>query len=644
MTLSNSIVLGFLRFFVLFLFLYLINKKWINKSPSNNFVEFVVLQWFKYGAILGIIIFVTVQLNIFDLLNTLFILILLITIELIGIQNLKNPFIYFNLKIKNILIKRLKKIELSTTLKSWFSIKKKENDYLNHYFQYFLIGLGIVVTLIARFYFLKYDLYLLSNSWNSDLESMFNIDNQYWFYPNNTIVGELAYTNFYAKVFDVSPEIALQSMGIFEAILLVIVLFWLIKKCSYSEFFAPIVTALSFALFLTIIPVNLNFLTQRNPIFLALTIAIPSFYFLLNPNELKLKRISFFLFFLCAYISIGLIDLFTFCILIPPFVLVSVFLSNKNFTVRYWLAFGAFLLSVLLIFGGYYIMCEIFQIDFNDFLRSNIISVNSYTYNPQLIIPINTLVNYYTIVAFGSSIVALFFIIIQKEYWNNSLAFLLYFLLLIALLKITNTWVDKDLMLQAMAVFFPIIIGISIGIFLRIVTPITKRFHSISNYLTAFSSFAVVYFSIDLQRLALQKIIKPNDFSLQILAVYDKIHSDYFPFSFAVVDQNTTQIISENNHYFINYSEFLDSYLSKDAIYFKNLKNQNYLKKNPQIILPNSILLFVYNDENAEKIIENLNVLKKRGRTINIFQSNENFKVYEIINIPNSSKISDLIF
>ena len=153
-----------------------------------------------------------------------------------------------------------------------------------------------------------------------------------------------------------------------------------------------------------------------------------------------------------------------------------------------------------------------------------------------------------------------------------------------------------------------------------------------------------MYFAIDLQKGALINIPKSNDFSLQILAVYDKIHSDYFPFSFAVVDQNTTQIISENNHYFINYSEFLESYLSKDAKYFKNYKNQSYFKKNPQNVLPNSILIFIYNDENAKNILKNLNVLKKRGRTIKLFQTNENIKVYEIVNVPNSSKISDLIF
>jgi hypothetical protein len=195
-----------------------------------------------------------------------------------------------------------------------------------------------------------------------------------------------------------------------------------------------------------------------------------------------------------------------------------------------------------------------------------------------------------------------------------------------------------------MAVFFPIVIGFSVGIILRIVNPLTKRIHKIHNYLTAISSFVVVYFAIYLQRTVLYEITKPNDLTLQILKVYDEIHSNYFPYSFAVVDQNTTQIISENNHYFINYSEFLDSYLVKDATYFKHFKNYNYLKKNPQVVLPNSILLFIYNDENAKKIVKLVEVLKKRGRLIKLIQSNANFKVYEIINVPNSSKISDLIF
>ena len=61
-------------------------------------------------------------------------------------------------------------------------------------------------------------------------------------------------------------------------------------------------------------------------------------------------------------------------------------------------------------------------------------------------------------------------------------------------------------------------------------------------------------------------------------------------------------------------------------------------------MLPNSILLFIYNDENAKKIVKLVEVLKKRGRLIKLIQSNANFKVYEIINQANSSKTTDLIF
>ena len=645
MTLSNSVILGFFRFFVLFLFLYLINKKWINQSSTNNFVEFVVLQWFKYGAILGIIIFVTVQLNIFDLLNTLFILILLITIELIGIQNLKNPFIYFNLKIKKALIKRLKKIEFNPSLKSFFLIKKKDsNSNGNHYLLYFLFAFSIIITFLGRFYFLKYDLFLLSSSWNNDLEAMFNLDRQNWFYPNNNLLGELAYINFYAKIFDVSPEIALQSMGVFEAILLSMLLFWLMRKCTSSEYFIPTITAISFATFLTIIPVNLNFLIQRNPIFLALTFAIPTFYFLLNPNELKLKRISFFLSFTFAFVIIGLIDLFTFCVLVPPFILVSIFLSNKSNNFRFFVALASFLSSLVLLFGIYYTMCYNLEIDFIDFIHSNLISVASYTYFPQLIFPINSLIFYYVISTFLALAIILYRALIFKENWNISVAFLVYFLCLIIVLKIDNTWIDKDLIIQSFTIFFPIVFGIVVGVLFESFNSITIKNKKTLNFSTLISLVVIVYFSVTLQKNTILKFQLSDQQPLQILSIYDQIHSDYFPFSFAVVDQNTTQILSENNHYFINYSDFMASYLQKDALYFSNYKKLNYFKSHPNEVLPNSILIFIYTNVNTKKLFNLLKILKQRGREINIFYQSTDLKVYEIINQPNSSKTTDLIF
>lgn len=644
MTLSNSLLLGFLRFFVMFLFLYYINKKWINESSTNTFVEFVVLQWFKYGALLGIVIFITVQLNIFDLLNTLLILILLLIIELIGIQNLKNPVIYFNTKIKGFLIKKLKNIELYPTIKSWLVSKKKINIRNNFFFVYFLAGFVVIVTFISRLYFLKYDLYLLSNSWSNDLELVFNMDKQNWFYPNFGVVGEVAYTNFYAKFFDVSPEVALQSMGGFEAILLTIIIFWLVQKCTHSKYFAPTLAALSFGLLYTIIPINLNFLTQRNPIFLALTFAIPTFYYLQNPSQLKLKRISFFLSFIVAFVTIGLIDLLTFCILIPPFVLISVGFSFKTKSILSWIALSSYLISVFVVFAIYYIMCLHFEIDFKDFMHSNLISVISYTYIPQLIIPINLLINYYFILGIIAIIGSVSLIFFLKKDLKNTFIFLLYSVFLIVLIRIKSPWIDADLILQAMIIFFPIMIGLSLGILVQTVSKLSERAVQFESYLTVISTFVFLSFTYYFQKNALLKFTNSDTLPVQILGVYDKIHSEYFPFSFAVVDQSTTQIVSENNHYFINYSEFLGDYLKKDAVYFKNYKQSNYFKQNPQDVLPNSILLFIYEDENKKKLLNELHILRKRGREIQLFYASEKFNVFEIINEPKSSKISDLIF
>jgi hypothetical protein len=92
-----------------------------------------------------------------------------------------------------------------------------------------------------------------------------------------------------------------------------------------------------------------------------------------------------------------------------------------------------------------------------------------------------------------------------------------------------------------------------------------------------------------------------------------------------------------------------------DSINFRNKRNKIYLKNNPQYALTNSLLVFIKDDN---KVIENkssknalstlliveLQKLKKRGRTINLYYNSQLIKVYEIVNEPKNSKISDLIF
>ena len=82
-----SIALGFFRLCLLLLFLYYMNRKLINSSRSNNFLDFIIRLWFKYGSITGLVVFATIQLGIYNLVNILIIMGIILLIDVIGFDN-----------------------------------------------------------------------------------------------------------------------------------------------------------------------------------------------------------------------------------------------------------------------------------------------------------------------------------------------------------------------------------------------------------------------------------------------------------------------------------------------------------------------------------------------------------------------------
>ena len=654
MLITSSILFGFIRLTLLLLFLFYLNRKWVNGSVSNTFLSFLVQQWFKFGSYIGIVIFVTIQLGIYDLFNCLLLFALIIALESIGFKNLRICKSFFDRKVKSITHKILKGIELNKIDYSWSVLKKKIWIQQNNMILVVLLFIITLLTFISRIYFFKYDLYSLSGSWISDLEKILDFDKQKWFSNGITVSGDLAFVNFYSKIIGVSPEIALQSTGIIVSIFISIIVFWTIKIITLSNYFAPIIGALSFSLLYTVSPVNINFLLQNNAQFLALTFAIPTMVFSLKPSLLKTKKINYFFSFLFVYITIGLIDLFTLYFLIPPFLIISILLTRNIRSKRFWIGLGAYCASagvVLLIYG---IASYHFETNFKMFLHTNLLSVNSYTYVPQLVIPLENLIKYYFVAAFIGIVILLKFTFYNKEDWKASFAFLIYFLTIICLGHIENPWIDFDLIIQALPVFIPIIIGICFAVIVRVFNPIFAPFEQYNKYAIGVLIGGIFFSAMKYQKNSLTKITESDTTPREILEVYDQISSTYFPYSFAVVNNNSTQIISENNHYFINYDSFLNEYPAQDSIYFKNIKNPNFFKKNPKYVIPKSVLLFIYNDNKKSfynsqdtisvALMSQLKVLQKRGRKIELFHSNSNFKVYEIINEPKSSKISDLIF
>jgi hypothetical protein len=389
---------------------------------------------------------------------------------------------------------------------------------------------------------------------------------------------------------------------------------------------------------------------------MGLTFAIPSMVYILKPDVINFKKTNFFMSLVICFFAIGLIDLFTLLILMPPFFIIALVFVNKNYLAFKWIALAAYITGTAAVLTTYYLMCQYYQNDFLIFLQSSLISVTSFTYMPNLIIPFEELLKYYQYGSLFSIIILPFLIWYKKEEWKPSLVFMLYFNLLVTLSFIHVEWIDTDLLRLALSVFIPICFGISVAVILRLLFPLYKRFLRFKIAIAVVVSLLVFSGILFTQITPLQNIKTSDKTPRMVLDAYDKILHEYFPHSYAVVNDNIAQTMSVNKHFFINYEDFLFSYLDSDSIYHHNRKKPRFFVENPQYVIPKSVLVFVYHDNTETEnhfadqnqleplLKEHINTLEKRGRNVSLYYESPYVNVYEIVNEPKSSKIDDLIY
>ncbi len=654
---TSSILFGFLRLSGIILFLFYLHRKFVNVKRHENFLDFIITNWFRYSSILIVMIFILVQLNAYNLFNCLVIFSLIITIDIIGIKNLANPRNYFNTQIKAALLNFLRNIENKKSFWFWFSFDTSNKEKNNNTFILILTIFIGAITFASRYYFIIYDNYSLSDAWIYDLNKVIQFDNQYWFTYELATDAELAFVNFYGKITDVSPEIALQVISILESTLIAIIIFWILNKLTPSKILAPTIASLFFALVYVLTPLNIYFLLKGNPMFLALTFALPAFVFYLKPTLLIITKISYFTGFVIVFVAIGLIDLFTLIILIPPFLIIGLLFTKQKYKRLNLIVFLSYLLAIGLLYGVYSFACYFQRTELLDYLQSNLLSVSSYTYVPQLILPYKLIVFYAQLSTFIGLFLIILLVIIKKENWRSAFVFFLYFNFLIALTYIKSEWIDIDVLYNSLSIFIPIIIGFNAAIVIRILNFVFYKLEKFSPITVSAIAITMIYFSIEYQKENINLLTESDQTPKEILNAYDKIYQTFFHLKYSVVNDPATEVISTNKHFFINYDFFLEDYLKRDAIYFKNIKDPKFLVKYPEYTLTKSVLVFVLNDKsktenNAFAANKNLNSLlekrlaelKKRGRKINLFYKTDVLKVYEIVNEPEESKISDLIF
>ncbi len=649
----TSITTGIFRLSLLWLFLFYCSKIGMKYNKKLDLIDFIVSKWFNYGSIMIVIIFGLVALNLYDLFNVIFILSVYVLFDIYQFKNIKQIYKGVVKKVNRSLIFIVKHIELNEPLSYWFSIKAKQKQKNKGVIAFCVLLLISVVTFVFRTSLFKYDKYVLSALWIEDLNKVISYNYHNSFDNLNVVEGEYMLINFYSKLVNISPEVSLESFGVLQPICLSIVLIWVIKKIGNISYTIPIITALIFALFIGITPININFITQQQSLFLALTLAIPLMVYIAKPEHLSSVFLIYFFKILIAFIAIGLIDVFVLLIILPPFIVIIVLQPMLTHIKYRLLTVLAFLLAFLIICISYKILDNSFELI--HFLKINLIAISSFTYLPHLIIPYNSLMNWVLI----ASIISVLGII-RMYYYNKSLnrlclLFLGYYIAIMILNRLNLILIDIDLFYRAMAVITPLIVGINILVYSKSINSFFKIHLKRTKYL--FPSLLLLMLSYGCyssRHKVLFVISEVKNNSKEILEVYDDINSDYLPYTYAVVNNNKAQLFSEQKHFFISYENFNTDYMKRDSIYQTHKNDSEILKIYPEYTLPQTVLVFIYKNGIKQNTVENikdsnktkelLGKLKQKGRKTTVFYESETIKVFEIINKPKSSKVVDLIF
>lgn len=656
MILSSSILVGFIRLVLLLMFLYYCNNKLVKREYSHNLLQFIVNEWFKYGSLSLVVVFVLIQFNAYSLVNYVLIMSFIIVVDVVGIKNFKNPVRYFKDAAKSRFFEFLKDSENRKPVRELLRLERPKKIKDDRIFIFYAVLILIIMAFVGRYYFYMYDTYLLSDLWVANLNKLILFDENIWFDGTVSVEGELAVSNLYSKLVDVSPEVGLQSLAILEDIILSLVVFWTIRKITPSRVLAPMIAFLTYVYLYTFSPVEIHYLLQNEPVLMGLTFAIPCMVYTLKPDAINFKKTNYFISLTICFFAIGLIDLFTLLILMPPFFIIALVFVNKHYLSFKWLALSAYVIGTGSVLAMYYMMCDYYQNDFLIFLQSSLISVTSFTYMPNLIIPFDELITYYQYGSLFSIIILPFLIWYKKEPWKPSLVFMLYFNLLVTLSFMHVEWIDTDLLRLALSVLIPVCFGITVAVLLRLLQPAYRKvlpFKIPIAVMVSLLAFGGILYS---QKEPLSNVKTSDKTPRMVLDAYDEILHEYFPYSYAVVNDNIAQTMSVNKHFFINYEDFLFSYLESDSIYHHNKKKPRFFIENPQYVIPKSILVFVYHDNSETEnyfadqnqleplLKEQIQTLKKRGRKVSLYYESPFVNVYEIENEPRSSKIDDLIY
>jgi len=658
---TPSMFWGPLRLMLFFGLVYLINLISIKKKSARRGMDYFVMRYLVVISLLTIVTMVLTQLDAYDLLVVISILVAVLLFNFLRLKKGKPILTQLeNIRRRSILYI----IRATENRRSWISLRnfrktnnqisKKELDRKLLKYQMFVGAILAVIAYGSRYYFFKYDSYLLSDLWYSDLAHLKDLSLQHWFFNHGTMMGEFAIISFYSQITGITDDIALTSFGLIEAALLTLSLFWTVNKLMGNTVVSGMVAGLSFTALYVLLPLNINLITQPKSVFLALSIVLPYLVYQIYPIAQKNRPRQFIISQVVLLLGIFFIDFFVFVWIVPLGIAIcSIFQINSN---RSLVAstISSYLLAMVTGLGILLLASLHQDTNLSSYLYSNLFNYNSYTYTPQLILPLAQLEIIYVTASLAWLGIAVFLYSKKAKYKGlNMIASLTSAIMIISSMDLT--FIDNDLMLQVVCVFIPILIT---GIMYSLYVTLVYLMKTDTLQLTSKIGLALVVFGIIIWQIPMDRIDSyptKNPVYGEIINVYDRMNTELLPYSYALVHNDRNARLSDGNQYFLDYKTFIDEYPERDLVYEQHKTDEYYLKNHPDIVLPQSVMVIIYEENKVvegeniinriqqQKVMDLLQILEKRGRTIKPYYKTENITVYEIINIPKSTRVMDLL-
>lgn len=634
-------------FLLIFILIVLKYNKIKRINDSNQLLDLLVKKGMQFFCVLIVTQFLCIQIGVYDGFIVSLILFLLLFFDHFKTFNLKNIFIRIQQRWKKTLLKTVEKLENKErifNLRPFFT-RKKELQNKNILFSIFLV---IILTIAGSFFYLKYDHYLFSSVWFETLK-MVNYKNQQIFFTEFVYPeGLYSFINYLSRITNASTEISIYFYSIIQLIALMIVLYWFVLKTTRSKVIIPLTICIFFLLGFTFLPVNITSFFQSNSIHLSFVILFPIFYFFWRPGAFKERGRKNVLWFIIFFFAIALINIYTFLFVLPIYFAIGFFFLRFSKERRRILF--AYIIVFILSFCFYYLAVLIRNEDFYAFFRRNIIEVELFFYNPFLSENIDKLLFRYQLFFFFGFVFNIFIRLFFRINWIIRTIMFLFCFFTYLLTQIKFEWIDKDILFEILLILFPLQIGIVLSIFIDTAKLVLRNKVLItSRYLIVFVIMILFLWMSQSKYLLVDK--EKNDLmNEELLVANEMILSNYLDRSYMVSGRSYLGKLSSGKRFFIEYEYFLGkNYLIKDSIYSKYKNDSSYLLKNPQVVIPSSVLVFVFNKNNdqdnysKEEILNRIDLLKQKGRPVRKIHTTAFFEIYEIINKRNSSKVSEMI-